>query len=114
MILTVSNGIVPAGSYSATFDGVEIKASAFGPGLSWQFTVASGPYAGSKVTAMTPQSPTHSNKAGRFVSGLLGRALQTGEQLDLSQCRGKKYLIVVAQTEKGGSKVETVTALPTV
>ena len=113
-ILTVSSGEgVPAGSYWATFAGVEPVNNEFGDGLRWQFQVASGPHKGSKTSRTTQPKPSPKNGCGKVLMGLLGRSLNAGETFDVEQFVGKTYLIVVAQTENGGSRVDSVTQPPT-
>lgn len=112
MKLTVSSGGVPAGSYLSKFVGVERITNDFGPGLVWQWEVVSGPHAGQKVTRITTVSPTPKNVCGKMLAGVIGKPLSAGEEIDLSACVGKNYLTVVAETDRGGSRVESVTSAP--
>jgi hypothetical protein len=113
MKLTVTAGGVPPGSYIAGFLSMEPKESQHGPGLLWTCEVASGAYAGAKPTGMTGPKPTPTNKCGRFVAGITGKALTLSETVDLTPYVGKLYLIVVEATDKGGSKIVSITAPPT-
>jgi hypothetical protein len=112
MKLVVKAGGVPPGSYVARFLGAEPRESQFGPGLLWQFEVASGQQAGAKATGMTGSEPTAQNKCGRFLAAITGKPLSVGESVDLTAFVGRPYLIVVEKNDKG-SRVATVTAAPT-
>ena len=112
--LTVTSGEgVPAGSYLATFAGIEPVNNEFGDGLRWQFTVVAGPQKGCKASRTTQPKPSPKNGCGKVLTGLLGRQLNPGESLDVEQFVGQTYLIVVAQTESGSTRVESVTQPPT-
>jgi hypothetical protein len=113
MKLTVTAGGVPPGSYVADFKALEQKDSQFGPGLLWTLEVASGPHAGAKATGMTGTKPSPANKCGKFLAGIMGRMPAVGETVDVTPFIGKRYLIVVEATEKGGSKITSITAPPT-
>jgi hypothetical protein len=52
------------------------------------------------------------NAAGKMLAGLMGKPLTAGEEVDLSQFVGKTYLVIVADTDGGGTRVETVSAPP--
>jgi hypothetical protein len=112
MKLTVSAGGVPPGSYVADFQGVEAKESQFGPGLLWTFNVVGGQHPGAKATGMTTNKPTPQNKCGKFLAGVTGKALAVNDTVDLAPFVGKRYMIVVEGTDKGGSKVTTVMSPP--
>jgi hypothetical protein len=43
-----------------------------------------------------------------MLAGLIGRALQQGEQIDPDQYAGKRYMIVVAAGQGGGTRVEAI------
>lgn len=115
-VLKVSTGGVPAGTYIGPFLGVEdVEADAqrgYGPGLKWLFQIAKGELAGQQATRITTAIPTQKNACGRMLNGLLGRALQPGEAVDVQQFVGKTYLLIVAAGENGGTRVETVSAPP--
>lgn len=99
----------PPGTYSATFAGVEAcQHDDYGPGLRWQFAVSSGDAAGQIASRTTGVSPSRENACGRLVSGLLGRDLRVGEQVDPITLIGRSYIIVVSPAKNGGTRVETV------
>ena len=115
MILSVSGseGVpAPAGSHIATFAGVKEIENNYGKGLQWQFVVANGPHKGGRASRTTQPTPSLKNVCGKVLSGLLGRSLQADEKLDIDQFTGKSYLIIVAATESGSTRVESICQPP--
>jgi hypothetical protein len=115
-IFTVSSGGVPAGSYTGTFAGIEAqpenKEKSYGPGLRWKFTIDAGPHTGQTASRITGSTPSPKNGCGKMLSGLIGRALKEGEQIDPDTFRGKRYMIVVAAGSGGGTRVEAIVPMP--
>jgi hypothetical protein len=111
-LLIVASGGVPVGNYTGSFAGVEPqpenKDKGYGAGLRWKWTIDAGPQAGQTVSRVTGPTPSPKNGCGKVLAGLLGRALKEGEQLDPTQCVGKRYMIVVAAGPQGGTRVEAV------
>jgi len=112
MKLTVSSGGVPAGSYLSKFVGVDDITNDYGPGLVWEFEVVTGPQAGHKATRITTVTPTQKNACGKILSGVVGKPLTAGEELDVSASVGKTFLVVVGETDRGSTRVESVTPAP--
>ena len=110
--LTVSSGGVPVGSYQATFSGVEPtpenREKGYGAGLRWIFQIQTGPQAGQVASRITRLSPSPQNACGKMLAGILGRALQLGEQVDPEQHVGRRFLIVVAASQNGSTRIEAV------
>ena len=115
-LFTVSSGGVPAGSYTGTFAGIEVqpenKEKGYGPGTRWKFTIDAGPCAGQTASRVTGSTPSPKNGAGKILAGLIGRALKEGEQIDPEQFVGKRFMIVVAAGQGGGTRVEAVVPMP--
>jgi hypothetical protein len=112
IILKVSAGGVPAGSYLATFLGIEETNNEYGAGLRWLFAVLSGPHKGLKTSRITSAAPTVKNSCGKVLSGITGKALTPGEDIDIESLINKTYLIVVGNTESGGTRIESVSPPP--
>ncbi len=112
IILKVSSGGVPAGSYLAKFIGMEPTNNEFGDGLRWQFEVANGPLKGAKTSRITSQSPTPKNACGKMLSGITGKTLTPGEDVNLDAHIGKTFLVVVINTESGGTRIDSVSPPP--
>ncbi len=113
MKLIVRSGGVPGGSYIGKFLGVEPTETKLGKALRWTWEVASGPHAGAKASRITPTEPTPKNACGRILSGITGKSLVTGEEVDPQSFLGRSYLLVVIDCDGGGTRVETVTLPPT-
>lgn len=116
LVFTVGSGGVPVGNYTATFVGTEPQAAdtakGYSAGLRWKFKIDAGPQTGQTASRITGLSPTADNPCGKMITGLLGRGLKEGEQLDLSSYVGKRYMIVVAAGPKGGIRVEAIVPIP--
>jgi acyl-homoserine lactone acylase PvdQ len=113
MLLKITAGGVPAGSYHAIFKNAEAVTNDYGPGLRWIFEVVGGPHAGQTASRTTTQSPTTQNSCGKLLSGITGKPLSIGVEFELSAYIGKAYLIVVGEGKTGATRVEAVTQLPT-
>jgi hypothetical protein len=111
-VVIVGSGGVPIGTYTATFQGIEAqpedKDRGYGPGTRWKFQIEAGPHRGQTASRITRTTPSPRNTCGKMLSGLLGRALQEGEEIDLDQCIGQRYMIVVGAGPMGGARVEAV------
>jgi hypothetical protein len=114
-LLTVGSGGVPAGSYTGTFAGYEPQPEneekGYQAGLRWSFKIDTGPHAGQTASRITGASPSPRNSCGKMLQGLIGRALQEGEQIDPDKYLGKRYMLVVATSQNGGTRVEAVVAV---
>lgn len=111
MKLKVSRSDVPKGNYIAKFVGVEpfqAKDQQYGPGLKWKWQIDQGQHAGQVASRVTGDSPSPKNSCGAILSGLVGKALQADEEIEPDQCVGRSYLIIVAESKNGGTRVESV------
>ena len=115
-VFTVSSGGVPAGSYTGTFAGTEVqpenKEKGYGVGTRWKFTIDAGPYAGQTTSRITGNTPTPKNGCGKMLAGLIGCALQEGQQVDPDHYIGRRYMIVVGTAQNGGTRVEAIVPMP--
>lgn len=112
MKLTLTSGGVPPGSYVARFLGVELtEPNQYGDGLRWNFEVASGPHAGTRIGRPTGTKPTLKNKCGQFLIGVCGKSAM-GEEIDLGSYVGRNYLLVVVQRPEGGTSLDSVSMPP--
>jgi hypothetical protein len=115
-VFTVSSGGVPVGNYTAKFAGVEPAPAnpekGFGPGMRWKFTIDGGPHGGQIASRVTGPTPSPKNGCGKMLSGLVGRALKEGEQIDPDGYVGRRYMVVVAAGQGGGTRVEAIVPMP--
>ena len=103
------SGGPPAGIYRAKFQDVEpTEHDEFGDGLKFVFEVVQGDHAGEAATRITSPKPTPKNAAGRMIAGITGKSIAAGEKLDLAPFVGKSYLLQVAETKNGATRIETV------
>jgi len=114
--LTVSSGGVAVGNYTGTFTGIEATQpkpeKGYGAGIRWKFQIDAGTCAGQTTSRVTGCAPTPKNGCGKMLSGLIGRALKEGEQIDPDTFIGKRYMIVVAAGRDGGTRVEAIVPMP--
>lgn len=100
---------VPAGNYKAAFNGVEIQPASpekgYAEGIRFKWKLLEGPHAGAIASRVTGASPTATNACGKMLAALLGRPLALGENIDLQTYVGKTYLIIVEQSQGGGTRV---------
>lgn len=110
--LKVGSGGLPIGQYKTEFAGVEAAEANkdYGPGLKWKWKVTEGPCLGQTATRVTGPAPTPKNACGKMLSGLIGRSLAEGEEIDPAAHVGKKYLVIVGQGQNG-TRVEAIIAI---
>src|SRR5262245_49131364 len=112
--MKVSSGGIPAGTYVVKFTGCEDvpenQQLGYGAGLRWTFEVITGEQRAQKTSRITSPVPSEKNACGKILAGLAGRALKSGESVDWATFLGKTYIAVVAMTQGGGTRVETVIA----
>jgi hypothetical protein len=95
---------VPVGMYLTTYVGVEAITLNNENKWRWKWKVTTGEYAGREVSALTNQSISPSQLAGRLIAGMLGRALIAGENVQdaIGKCAGMAYMVHFASGPKGG------------
>lgn len=106
--LTVSApAAVPAGTYPATFDGLEKKMSRDGvPFWVWKFAIATSD-SRVEVSGASSEKTGPKSKAYKWLTALLGRRPEPGESLG-DNLVGKSCLLVVEQDEQGYNDVSDV------
>ncbi|MDP6717845.1 MAG: hypothetical protein QGF59_04300 [Pirellulaceae bacterium] len=113
MKLTIGNSGPPPGNYTAEFITIDATHhEQFGDGMRWSFRVTNGEHTGKTATRVTTTTPTVGNNCGRVLAGLLGRSVKPDEEIDIDLLVGRTYLIVVAETEGGGTRVESIIPPP--
>jgi len=109
---------VPLGSYFAQF----LRAEMFSmpekditDKIKWQWEVASGSMKGKLISALTDARVTPQTHAGRLLTGMAGRALAVGEDINalIMSFMGKRYLCSHQGGPKGGKpSVQSVSPPP--
>jgi hypothetical protein len=97
----------PIGVYQAWFRGVDQRQS---HGLEWRFEIDdAGPWKGKIVSRATGRTPSPKNACSRILSGLIGRPLKEGDQVDIGPCLNRRYTITVENNScNTGTRVGTV------
>jgi hypothetical protein len=107
---TVTESGVPAGPYSATFQGLEPfkeNLDRYEEGCILRFTITSGEYKGREASRIVSKKFSSKSNLYRFAKSLVGRDLQSGESFDFADHIGAKGMVVVEQTEGGSTRVAT-------
>lgn len=108
------NGGVPAGTYKGTLQGIEPvptnEEKGWGAGVKFVFSVTEeGEHKGKTPSRIVSGNrPTPNNGLGKMLVALMGGAPKPGDKVDPMACIGKPYMLMVAATPKGGTRVETV------
>jgi hypothetical protein len=117
--LTASRGGVEIddGTYPATVLGIEEtdptpNSPSDKPWLKWTFAVDDGSAEGVEMTAASSTRFGPKSKARLWAEALLGRKLETGEQLDTDQLLPRDCIIVVRRDEKDFAKITDVLPVP--
>lgn len=113
MILTIqSTEPLPTGEYRVKLVELTTVDGKYGEQLRWKLEVAQGEYAGRTLTAFCSPSGNPASKCVRWVSALIGRHLQAGEQVDLATLVGKEArAVVIVKATPEGREVNSVQEL---
>jgi hypothetical protein len=97
---------VPPGAYLTEFQGVSdhVLQATGETRWRWAFRVKSGDHTGKVASALTDRKVSPTTLPGRLITGLLGRLVQPGEnvQAAVDACKGTAYLVTVEPGPKGG------------
>jgi hypothetical protein len=102
---------LPPGMYVGELFAIEPRESANGEYRRWGWDILEGPYAGRKVYA---NSSTHFGpqaKARVWVENALGRELEAGEQIDVSDLVGGTHHLMVENVKRDGRTFDNVSAV---
>jgi len=109
---------VPLGGYFAQFLRAEpfsMPEKEIENKLRWQWEVVSGSQQGKLISALTDARITSQTHAGRLLTGMAGRALTVGEDVNalIMSFMGKRYLCTHQNGPKGGKpSVQSVSPPP--
>lgn len=95
--------VVEDGEYPAKFAGYEEKDTQFGKTVILQFELLDEENRGVPLSGMASQKLTPKAKLRGWIEGMLGRALETGENVNLDALIGTKVMLYVTteDTDKG-------------
>lgn len=108
MQFTMSSGGVPAGTYQATFTGVEAyneNVDKYGAGVSLKFRVIGGDHDGAEASRICAAKLSPKSALAKFATALKGAAIASGETFSFDAFVGTQGNIVVEPTEGGGTRV---------
>lgn len=101
---------VPAGSYNASFAGLEgftENADKFGEGVLLRFKITSGEYKDTETTRICSKKFSTKSNLYKFAKSLRGRDLESGERFDFADYIGAKGMIIVEAIDSGSTRVAT-------
>ena len=92
--------VVDDGEYPAKFTGYEERTSDFGPAVVLQFELADEEHRGISLSGMASQKLTPKAKLRGWIEGMMGRALEAGENVNLDALIGSKVMLYVVTEDK--------------
>ena len=101
---------VPAGSYNATFVGLEKfedNAEKYGEGVLLKFKITTGEHLGEEATRICSKKFSAKSNLYKFARALKGSDLESGESFDFAGFIATKGMIIVEQTDSGSTRVAT-------
>src|SRR5262245_29748361 len=121
-----SNFGAPVGTYVAEFLGVTPfnngqkvgrDGKPMGPAVEWKFAIVEDPdhageFIGREVSRITSEKPTAANACGQLLSGLVGRALAKGEEIDLAAYEGRHFRVTVAPAPDNPERTRVILIAP--
>jgi hypothetical protein len=110
MGFTIRSNDCPAGIHKARFNGCEKTTHVeYGDGLKFEWEISEGKHEGVRAYRYTSAIPTPRNAAGRIMADLAGVTAANNVSIDLDECVGRTYMIVVKESESGRTRVESCT-----
>jgi hypothetical protein len=100
---------LPPANYVATFEGTEEMPPHpdYGESCKLVFRVKGGPHDGKRTSVIVStgedKPATPANKLGRMLSGLTGKPIECGVEIDVEEYVGQTYFIKVEDTPNGKS-----------
>lgn len=110
MRFTMGTGGPPAGTHGAKFARIEEykeNVEKYGAGVRLVWTIVGGDHAGEEATAICSAKLSAKSKLGKFATALNGGPIAAGTEIDFDEYVGVTGMIVVEETEGGGTKVVT-------
>ena len=95
--------VVEEGEYAAKFTGYEERTTEFGDAVMFCFALLDEENNGTEIKALASKKLTPKAKMRGWIEGMIGRALENKEEVDLDDLVGRKVMlyISVADTDKG-------------
>ena len=100
---------VPVSSYRVKFVKWEQSVhDQYGDRVMFVFVVIGGSEDGEETYRFTSAKLTQKTALGKIASGMAGRKLKKGDDFNPDDYVGKQYLAIVAETESGSTRVESL------
>jgi hypothetical protein len=95
--------VIEEGEYPAQLAKVEELEMSFGPTIKMTFSLLDEDNRGTEVSGLASKAMSPKAKLRGWVEGMLGRALEKGEEIDLESLIGTKVMLYVSvsDTDKG-------------
>jgi hypothetical protein len=101
---------VPAGSYNATFVGLEKyedNAEKYGEGVLLKFKITTGEHKGEEASRICSKKFSAKSNLYKFAKALRGSDLESGETFDFAEYVGTKGMVIIEATDSGSTRVAT-------
>ncbi len=101
---------VPAGSYNASFAGLEAyteNSEKFGEGVLLKFKISSGEHRGEEASRICSKKFSAKSNLYKFAKAFRGNDLESGESFDFADYIGTKGMVIVEETDSGSTRVAT-------
>lgn len=109
MAFTMKASGVPVGSYRAKFKRWEQSTHAeYGDRVQFVWEIIDGEHKGAEASRFTGAKLSPKAALAKILGGLTGRKIGIGDEVNPDDYIGKEFLLIVAETESGASRVETV------
>lgn len=110
MKFKMSAGGPPPGTYAARFvriESYEENVEKYGAGVRLVWVILNGDHANEEATAICSAKLSAKSKLGKFATALNGGPIAAGTEVDFDAFVGVTGMIVVEETDGGGTKVAT-------
>lgn len=109
MAFTMKSAGVPVGQYRAKFSSWEQSVhEEYGDRVLFEFQILEGKEKDNKATRFTSAKMSPKSALCKMAKGLSGHAFEPGDHFDPDDYLNKEYLIIVAETDSGATRVESV------
>ena len=100
---TIDYEVIEEGQYPAIFTGYEERTTEFGDAVMFCFALRDEEHNGLEIKGLASAKLTPKAKMRAWVEGIMGRALENKEEVDLNDLVDRKVILYlsIADTEKG-------------
>ncbi len=101
---------VPAGSYNASFAGLDQyqeNIEKYGEGVLLRFKILTGEHKGEEASRICSKKFSAKSNLYKFAKALRGSDLESGETFDFAEYVGTKGMVIIEATDSGSTRVAT-------